>query len=115
VEGLILHVASACNLIFVFFFSETQSSKPAAAAAAIAASQKGSCKNQGSKRGENTTSSCSHTTETLHAPACEIPPPCFLNSEKRKFCFICLHFLCVFLRMIYKTREAHAKQFMQRW
>lgn len=113
VEGLILHVASACNLIFVFFFfSETQSSKPAAA---VAASRKGSCKNQDSKTGENTTSSCSHTTETLHAPACVFPPPCSINSEKRKFCFICLHFFLCFLRMIYKTREAHAKQFMQRW
>jgi hypothetical protein len=95
VEGLNLHVASACNLIFVFFFfSETQSSKPAAPV--MAASQKGSCKNQDSKTGENTTSSCSHTTETLHAPACEIPPPCSINSEKRKFCFKCLHFFCVF-------------------
>jgi hypothetical protein len=28
-------------------------------------------KNQDSKTGENTTSSCSHTTETLHAPSIE--------------------------------------------
>jgi hypothetical protein len=46
VEGLILHVASACNLIFVFFFSETRSSKAAetrSSKAAAAASQKGNC------------------------------------------------------------------------
>ncbi len=90
--GSLSHVASASNLIFVFFFSETQSSKPTAA---TTASQKGSCENQDSKTRENTTNSCSHTTETLHAPACEIPPPCSINWEKRKFCFICLHFFCV--------------------
>jgi hypothetical protein len=42
----------------------------------------------------------------LHAPSIE---------RRENFAsYVCIFFVC-FLRMIYKTREAHAKQFMQRW
>jgi hypothetical protein len=97
VEGLILHAASDCNLIFVFFFSETQSSKPAAAAVA-AASQRGSCKNQDSKTGENTTSSCSHTTETLHASS--------IQRRENFASYVCIYFFLFFEDDIQNQRSS---------
>jgi hypothetical protein len=82
VEGLILHVASIYNLIFVFFFSKNQSTDHVV----VVAFQKGSCENQDSK----TSKMQPILTHTL------LKPSMLRHFIEEIFCFICLHFFVFF-------------------